>query len=157
MYRRSTRRRLRLPLGAAAVGLGVLCATAAVALAAHPVEGAKYKGQMQNNPLNTQISFRVSKDGSEVRHLKTKPDPIFPTAGCTDATPNVEQQSDPAHISRKGKFKGVIHYTYSNDARAKAVVKGRFRPNGRESGKVTATFPTNTDCNGTAPYSTNAQ
>jgi hypothetical protein len=158
MPRRSARRRLRLPLGAAAVGLGVLCATAAVALAAHPVEGAKYKGQMQNDPVNTQISFRVSNDGSEVRHLKTKADPIFLSDGCTDTTPDVEQQSDPARISRKGKFKGVIHYTYTGfDTHAKAVVKGKFRPNGRESGKVTATFPANPTCNGKAPYSTKAQ
>ena len=51
----------------------------------------------------------------------------------------------------------MIHYTYSNDARAKAIVKGRFHRHGNESGKVIATFPANPTCNGTAHYSTEAQ
>jgi hypothetical protein len=138
----------------ATLALGALGVAAAFALAAHPVGGAKYKGQIENEPFNTKISFKVSNDGRTVKGLKTKFDPIFLSDGCTDESPDVEQDSDPAHISRKGKFKGVIHYTYSNDATAKAVVKGRFHRHGREGGKVKATFPANPDCDGTAHYST---
>jgi hypothetical protein len=140
----------------ATLALGALGVAAAFALAAHPVGGAKYKGQIENAPVNTKISFKVSNDGSTVKRLKTKADPVFFSDGCSEVTPDVEQDSNPAHISRKGKFKGVINYTYSNDATAKAVVKGRFHRHGREGGKVKATFPANPDCDGTAHYSTKA-
>jgi hypothetical protein len=132
-----------------------LLGAAAIVLAAHPIDGAKYKGKIKNDPVNTKISFRVSDNGNKVRELKTKDDPVFFSDGCTEVTPDVEQESDPADISRKGKFRGVINYTYSNDATAKAVVKGKFRKHGRRArGKVTATFPANPDCDGTAPFKT---
>ena len=150
----SIRRRVRVPLAATTVVAAGLLGAAAVVFAAHPVEGAKYKGQIDNDPVNTKISFTVSGNGTEVRKLKTKADPVFFSDGCNEVTPEVEQESDPAHISSKGKFRGVIHYTYSNDAHAKAVVKGRFHRNGTEGGKVTATFPANHDCDGTAHHST---
>jgi hypothetical protein len=35
----------------------------AVVLAAHRVVGAKYKGKIKNDPVNTKISFEVSGDG----------------------------------------------------------------------------------------------
>jgi hypothetical protein len=145
-------------LGAATLGLGALCATAAIALAAHPVGGGHYKGHIQNSPVNTKIKFKVSQNGQEVRALKTKADPVFFGEGCDEVTPDVEQESDPAHISHKGKFRGVITYTYPGfpDDPAKAVVKGKFHRHGHESGKVIATFP-NEACNGTAHYSTKAQ
>ncbi len=155
MPRRSVRRRSRLSLGAATLALGALCAAAALALAAHPVRGAHYKGVLPNPPFNTKISFKVSNDGSTVKGLKTKFDPAFPSDGCTEETPGVQQESDPAHISPKGKFKGVIHYSF-NGATAKAVVKGKFHPHGAETGKLTSTFPANPSCNGTVHYETEA-
>jgi hypothetical protein len=153
MLSRFVRHRSRLPLGAAVAGIGVLCVTAAVALAGHPAPGAHYKGQIQNDPVNTKIKFKVSNDGTKVKGLKTKADPVFFSDGCDEVTPDVEQESDAAHISRKGKFKGVIHYTYSNDATAKAVVKGRFRRHHKARGTVKATFPANPACDGKAPFS----
>ena len=131
---------------------------AAVALAAHPVGGAKYKGHIENNPVNTKISFKVSGNGTEVRDLKTKLDPIFNAAECGGTTSSVTQESSPAHISGKGKFRGVIHYTYpdSGGTHGKAIVKGRFHSDGTEGGKVIATF-NNPDCNGKGHYSTKAQ
>lgn len=158
MLRRSVRHRSRLPVGAIALAIGALCATAALALAAQPVDGGHYKGQLDNPPVNTKISFKVSNNGNEVRRLKTKADPVFLSSGCDETTPDVTQESDPAHISHKGKFRGVIHYTYPGfDTHAKAVVKGKFHRHGRESGKLIATFPANPTCNGTAHYSTKAQ
>jgi hypothetical protein len=154
MLRRPVRHRSRLSLVATALALGALGVAAAFALAAHPVGGAKYKGHIENEPVNTKIKFKVSNDGDTVKRLRTKADPVFFSSGCTEVTPDVEQESDPAHISRKGKFRGVIHYTYSNDATAKAVVKGKFRRHGRETGKVKATFPANPSCDGKAPYET---
>jgi hypothetical protein len=150
----SIRRRILVPLAATALIAAGLLGAAAVVLAAHPVGGAKYKGQIANDPVNTKISFKVSDNGTKVRKLKTKADPVFFSDGCNEVTPEVEQESDPAHISRKGKFRGVIHYTYSNDAHAKAVVKGRFHRNGKERGSVKATFPANHTCDGKAHYST---
>ncbi len=151
----SIRRRIRVPLTAAMLTAAALLGAAAVVLAAHPVEGAHYKGQIENDPVNTKISFHVSNDGTEVRGLKTQLDPIFNNDVCGGVTPSVTQESDTAHISRKGKFRGVIHYTYpeSGNSKAKAVVKGRFHRHGHEGGKVTADFP-NDDCDGTAHYST---
>ncbi len=149
------RRRIRVPLTAAMLTAAALLGAAAVVLAAHPVEGAKYKGQIENDPVNTKISFKVSNNGNEVRKLKTKADPVFFSDGCNEVTPEVEQESDPADISRKGKFRGVIHYTYTEfGTHAKAVVEGRFHRNGKEGGTVEATFPANHDCDGTAHYST---
>ena len=153
MLSRFARHRSRLPLGAAVVGIGILCATAAVALAGHPVPGAHYKGHMENDPVNTKLSFKVSNDGTQAKGLKTKADPVFFSGGCTEVTPDVEQDSNPVDISRKGKFRGVIGYLYSNDATAKAVVKGRFRRHHKVSGTVKATFPANPDCDGKAPFS----
>jgi hypothetical protein len=153
MLRRSVRRRSRLSLVAAALALGALGVAAALALAAHPVAGAKYKGQIDNDPFNTKISFKVSNDGDTVKGLKTKFDPAFPSGGCTEETPGVEQESDPAHISRKGKFKGVIHYSF-NGVTAKAVVKGKFRRHGRAAGSVTSTFEANPSCDGTGHFET---
>ena len=80
MPTRFARHRSRLRVGAAAIALGALGVMAAVALAANPVSGAKYKGHIENNPVNTKISFKVSGNGTEVRHLKTKLDPIFNAA-----------------------------------------------------------------------------
>jgi hypothetical protein len=147
--------RTRLRIGAAAIALGALGATAALALAAHPVNGAHYKGHIENHPVNTKISFDVSNDGTKVRHLKTKLDPIFNDQVCGGVTPSVTQKSDPAHISHRGKFRGVIHYTYpeSGGTHGKAIVKGRFHGDGSEGGRVIATFH-NPDCNGSAHYST---
>jgi hypothetical protein len=158
MSRRSTGRRPRLPLGAAALALVALCATAALALAAHPVNGGRYKGQIENSPVNTKISFKVNRSGTKVHHLKTKLDPIFNNDVCGGVTPSVTQESNPARISRRGKFRGVIHYTYpeSGDAHGKAIVKGKFHRHGKEDGKVIARFE-NPDCNGSAPYSTKAR
>jgi hypothetical protein len=158
MPTRFARHRSRLRVGAAAIALGALGVMAAVALAANPVSGAKYKGHIENNPVNTKISFKVSGNGTKVRHLKTKLDPIFNAAQCGGTTSSVTQKSKPAHISGKGKFRGVIRYTYpdSGGTHGKAIVKGRFHSNGTEGGKVIATFH-NPDCNGTGHYSTKAQ
>jgi hypothetical protein len=155
MLRRRVRHRSRLSLVAAALALGALGVAAAFALAAHPVGGAKYKGHIKNEPVNTKIKFKVSNDGDTVKRLRTKLDPIFNDEVCGGVTPSVTQESDPAHISRKGKFRGVIHYTYpeSGGTKGKAIVKGKFRRNGRERGKVIASF-NNPDCDGTARYST---
>lgn len=150
-------RRLRVPLAAAVLTGAALLGATAVVLAANPIEGAKYKGKIRNDPVNTKISFRVSDNGNKVRELKTKADPVFFSDGCTEVTPEVEQESDAADISRRGKFKGVIDYSYpgSGGATAKAVVKGKFRNHGRRAkGKVTATFPANPDCDGTARFKT---
>jgi hypothetical protein len=154
---RFARHRSRLRVGAAAIALGALCGTAALAFAAHPVEGGHYKGHIDNPPVKTKISFKVSNDGTKVRDLKTKLDPIFNANVCGGVTQSVTQESDAAHISRKGKFRGVIHYTYpdSGGTHGKAIVKGRFLRNGTEGGKVIATF-NNPDCNGSGHYSTKA-
>jgi hypothetical protein len=156
MLSRFVRHRSRLPLGAAAAGIGVLCVTAAVAFAGHPAPGAHYKGQIENSPVNTVIKFKVSNDGTEIKRLRTKLDPIFNDAVCGGVTPSVTQESDPAHISRKGKFRGKITYTYpeSGNTHGKAIVKGKFRRHHRAAGKVKATF-NNPDCNGTAHFQAN--
>jgi hypothetical protein len=151
----SIRRRIRVPLAGTMVVAAGPVGAAAIALAVHPVEGAKYKGAIKNHPVNTEISFKVSNDGGEVKNLKTKADPVFLSDGCNAVAPDVEQESDPAHISHRGEFRGVIHYTYTDfGTHARAVVKGKFRRHGKEKGRVKATFPANHDCDGSARYST---
>jgi hypothetical protein len=127
----------------------------AVAMAAHPVSGGHYKGKIQNSPINTVIKFKVSNDGTTVKRLRTKLDPVFNADVCGGVTQSVEQESDPAHISRRGKFRGKINYTYpdSGNTKGKAIVKGKFRRHHRATGKVKATF-NNPDCNGTAHFQT---
>jgi hypothetical protein len=155
MLSRSTGRRLRLPLGAALLALVALCATAALALAAHPVAGGHYTGhETGNSGINAKISFKVNHKGTKVRDLKTKPDGVFNFPSCTP-DPTATQTSKPAEISNKGKFKGVVHYTYSGGGEGKAVITGKFKSHGREKGVLTGTFD-NPDCNGAAAYTTNA-
>jgi hypothetical protein len=145
---------MRIPLTTAILAAALVLGGVAVVLAAHPVEGAKYKGKIKNDPVNTKISFEVSGNGEKVRDLKTKLDPIFNDAVCGGVTPSVTQGSNPANISRKGKFRGKIIYTYPDSGTfAQAIVKGKFRRHGRATGKVTASFP-NTDCDGEARFST---
>lgn len=155
MRNRSIRHRVHAPLMAGVLALAGLLATAAMVMAGQPVGGGHYKGNIDNGSVHTKISFRVSNDGNEVRRLKTKLDPIFHNNVCGGVTPSVTQESNPAHISNQGKFRGVIHYTYpeSGGTKGKAVVTGKFRSHGREDGKVTATFA-NPDCNGSGGYST---
>jgi hypothetical protein len=146
-----------VPVVAAVLTGAALLGAAAIVLAAQPIEGAKYKGKIRNDPVNTKISFRVSDNGNKVRRLKTRFDPVFFSDGCNEVTPSVEQESEPADISGRGKFRGVIRYTYTEDggATAKAVVKGRFRRHGRRArGRVIATFPANPNCDGTARFRT---
>lgn len=153
MPRRFAGRRLRL-LGAAALGLVALCATAALALAAHrhhhshAVKGAFYSGQIDNPPADTFINLQVSDNGHQVGYF-TEGEPVF--HGCTP--PLVNSGSRAAHISRKGKFRGVIHY----DDESKAIVKGRFHRHRREGGKLIFKSPANPECNGRGHYSTEAQ
>src|SRR5438477_13141694 len=133
-------------------------ALAALALAGQPVAGDHYKGHIQNPPVNTAISFKVSPNGTKVRHLKTRLDPVFGGQACGGTTASVTQTSKPARISGRGIFGGVIHYTYpaSGGTHGKAIVHGKFRSHRRERGTVTATFH-NSHCDGSAPYSTKAR
>ena len=153
MPRRSVRHRSRLSLGAAALALGALCVAAAFALAAHPVAGGHYKGQIENSPVNTKISFKVSNDGSTVKGLKTSSTRCSSAAAVPrrlrGSSRSLTRPTSPA----KGKFRGVIHYSF-NGATAKAVVKGQFHRHGAETGKVTATFEANPSCDGTAHFET---
>lgn len=145
----------RVPLKATLLALVALGALAAFALGAQPVAGGHYKGHIDNSPVNTAISFRVSGNGAKVRNLKTKLDPVFGGSECGGTTPSVTQTSKPADISRRNSFRGVIHYTYpgSGGTHGKAIVHGKFRRNGRERGTVKASFH-NSACDGTATYST---
>jgi hypothetical protein len=153
MLSRFTGHRLRLPL---VIGLALvaLCATAALALASHQVAGAHYKGHIDNYHYNTPISFKVNDKGTEVRLLATDGAPVQNYPDCMQ--PTLAHGSEPAPISKKGKFKGVIEYSGGGtDILATVVVTGKFHPGGRESGIVTGTFQ-DPDCNGSAHYSTKA-
>jgi hypothetical protein len=149
MPRRFARGRLRL-LGAIVLTVGALCAMAALAIArhhphSHAVKGASYSGQIDNPPNDTFIHLDVSENGHQVGYF-TEGEPGF---DCKP--PSVNAFSRAAHISRKGKFRGKIHY----DGGATAIVKGRFHRHRRESGKLILKGAG--DCNGRGHYSTKVQ
>ena len=127
------------------LALVVVLATAAVALAANPVKGAKYSGTINANG-GLPISFKVTSNGKNVVKMKVPQPPIFCSAG---GPPPAQKRAKPAPISSTGSFKEKLQYVGGTTLK----VTGAFHRHHKESGKVTASWSA-ASCNGSALYST---
>jgi hypothetical protein len=128
-------------------------ATLDVAVAADPVKGAKYSGDVDVTATLT-VSFKVSRSGEKVKSLKVRPS--LPNS-CGYGGPLPTQTSKPAKIE-DGKFAAkVTDKSADGTVIETAKVKGRFLADRKERGKIKATLPNAESCNGKFPYSTKAE
>jgi hypothetical protein len=135
---------------ALAVGVALLM-FAASALAAAPVRGATYKGQVRSGV----VMFAVSSDGRSVLNMRVGQ---FPPDGCGGGGPPPIEASSPAPI-KNGKF--TAHVTYRSSTGkllATAKVTGEFLKNRKEQGVVDSTVAGAPKCGlHFLPYTTTAQ
>ena len=136
----------------AAPGAGVaLLMFAAPALAAAPVRGATYKGQVRSGV----VMFAVSGDGRSVLNMRVGE---FPPDGCGGGGPPPIEASSPAPI-KNGKF--TAHVTYRSSTGkllATASVTGEFLKNHKEQGVVDSTISNEPKCDlQFLPYTATAQ
>jgi hypothetical protein len=133
-----------------AMGAGVaLVMFATPALAAAPVRGATYKGQVRSGVL----MFAVSSDGRSVLNMRVGQ---FPPDGCGGGGPPPIEAASPAPINN-GKF--TAHVTYRSSTGkliATAKVTGEFLTNRKEQGLVASTIPDDPKCGVHLPYTTTA-
>jgi len=126
-------------------------ATAAVALAANPVKGAKYSGTINANG-GIAISFKVTSNGQDVVKMNVSQPPIFCQGG---GPPPAQKRAKPAQISSRGTFKEKLKYVSSTGSVVATLqVTGAFHAHHKESGKVTVSWSAASSCNGSALYST---
>ncbi len=128
----------------------VVLAAASVALAAHPIKGATYKGTFGTSS----ISFKVAANGKKVSVFNFPVPPI----GCQGGTFG-SASGGSATVSKKGTFKVTLKLVFAplHRTNGKLVVTGKFQKGGKESGKVSSiftnpVFPPN--CDKPEPYST---
>ena len=134
------------------LALVAVLATAAAALAANPVKGAKYSGKIKAND-GLAISFKVSSNGKDVVKMKVPQPPIFCQGG---GPPPPQKPAKPALISSTGTFKETLQYVSSTGSVVATLkVSGAFHADRKESGKVKVSWSA-ASCNGSAPYSTKA-
>lgn len=138
-------------------GAGVLVA-AAVAIAAHPVKGATYRGnaiatrKFHGLTFGGPVSFKVLANGS-VGDLKV-PIPAYCQYGGI-----YPPKSATAQVTRQGTFNKTLKvYTHNGQYEGKVTVTGTFYANGKESGKLHSYLVVAfANCDTTWTYSTTAR
>ncbi len=140
-------RQIRLALAIAC--LGVLL-SAAAALAAGPVKGAKYTGATVRD--KQPITLKVSASGKSVT-LGVAFAPMY----CEGGGPGSTQITKPATISSNGSFQGTISYEFAplHEITAKLLIKGKFSGH-TVSGSARSEFPRAPQCNGSTTFSAKA-
>jgi len=123
-----------------------------LALAAGPVHGANYKGQVTSAGVPIAVSFKVSGSGKRLGSFKLDV-PNLPNK-CGYGGPD---QVRPAKAKIKhGKFSLKLTETTLGGAKvATAKVRGRFKSGGKEAGTIKTTANT-AKCSGSFSYSTKA-
>lgn len=145
--RQSPGARRILSLAALAAAL-LLLGLAAIAPAASPVNGAKYRGSLKVSKNET-VSFKVSASGKKVTAVRVLP--VVPNHCGVGGTPPA-QKSVPAPIEN-GKFKATLNEETSNGAiSGTATVTGKFLAGGKVKGVVENPLPGAPECAGNFPY-----
>jgi hypothetical protein len=130
----------------------LLTLLAAVALAASPVNGAKYAGSLTISKSET-VSFKVSASGKKVINVRVLP--VVPNHCGSGGTPPA-QSSIPAKI-KNGKFKATLNEETSNGAvSGTATVTGKFLAGGKVKGVVENPLPGAPECAGNFAYTAKA-
>lgn len=144
---------VRTRLIASALAIGVVLATAAVALAVKPVKGATYTGGGKIHGQKFSVSFNVTSSGKRVKKISV-PTPVacqlggvkFPTSGS-------------ANITKQGTFKATMPLkAISGKKVGHVTVTGKFLRHRKEKGRISshwngATFH---NCANSVSYSTKA-
>ena len=125
----------------------------AAALAAAPIKGATYKGNVSRaGNVTYPISFKVSRNGKRVSSFTlSKGYPVYCQGGGFGAL-----QRASGTIARNGTFKVKlpIYFAPAHSHQGFVIVSGSFAKHGKESGKVTTAFTHAGGCNGTSRYAT---
>jgi hypothetical protein len=115
-----------------------LLAVAGVAVAAHPVKGATYKGKLSApGPLAEPISFKVTSNGKRVHDFAITVVPV----GCQGGLFGSPQPGSAA-VTKQGKFKVTLklYFAPAHRTTGKLVITGTFLAHGKETGKVSTVF-----------------
>jgi hypothetical protein len=150
-FNRNVCRQLRT--GGAVVSATVL-ASAAIAFAAHPVNGEGYSGHVTGQPTET-VSFKVSKDGKRVTKL------LIPlVVHCPKRFGGFGGVASPsagkATITKKGTFTKTLTVLAVTGAKAGTeTVTGTFLADGKERGKIASNLTGKPKaCDTTVKYTT---
>jgi hypothetical protein len=128
-------------------------ATAAVALAANPVKGAKYTGSGKLHGQTGAVSFRVSANGKRVTKLSV-PTPV----GCQLGGVKFPK-SGSANITKHGTFTATLPLKAINGKKVgHDTVTGTFLKHRKEKGRISSHWSASTfnKCNASMSYSTKA-
>lgn len=146
---------------AAAVTAVLAVGASGAALAATPkspvVKGGSYTGTLAAPRTSYTVSFKVSSNGKRVTELKTNNLPAY----CPSGGPAVPIKFKNATVSQSGTFTStgvqiIAVGPKKGQKGATLKITGRFTSGGKESGKLTSTFPDSSSCNGSSSYSTTA-
>jgi hypothetical protein len=139
-------------LAVAAISAAMLFALAALAVAATPVKGGKYKGTLTGQS-GERVTFNVSSNGTKVTNMRVGP---YPPNKCGAGGQPPKQSSDTASI-KSGKFTAHISYrSTTGKLIAETTVTGEFLTNRKEKGTVKGTISGASQCTGSFPYTTKA-
>ncbi len=141
-------REMRLALVFACLGAVLL--SAAAALAAGPLKGAKYTGTTVRD--KQPITLKTSASGKSVT-LSVAFAPLY----CEGGSAGARQVAKPATISSSGSFQGTISYEFTptHEITAKLLIKGKFSGH-TVSGSARSEFPHAPQCNGSTTFSAKA-
>jgi hypothetical protein len=100
------------------------------------------------------VTFKVSKGGTSVRHMRVGPNPL--NSCGSGGGPPPHQSSKPVPI-KHGKFTAHVHYSGGGHVFATAKVTGKFLRHGKEKGVVTTKLPSAPNCGESRKYTTHAK
>lgn len=146
MHRFNGRRRA---LGLLVLPIALL-GVAAMAMAAKPVPGATYAGNISQSPNTYPISFKTSSSGKKVSKFSLPSGyPIYCQGGGFGSP-----KSKSAKVSNKGKFTAKLPLIFAptHQNQGKLIVTGKFGKHGTEKGTAITKFKTTHSCNGTSKY-----
>jgi hypothetical protein len=143
----------RVPTAIAVMALFAATGGAAVALAATPIKGATYKGQISRaSNVTLAIGFKVSANDKRVSDFTLSNGyPVYCQGGGFGTV-----QPASGTITKRGTFtvKLPIYFTPEHEHQGFVIITGNFANHGKESGKVKTDFTRSTICNGTSRYTT---
>jgi hypothetical protein len=143
----------------AALASGAVGAAFAAKPKSPVVKGGSYSGTLAAPRTSFTVSFKVSKNGKQVTALKTNNIPFY----CSGGGPAVPIAFKDAAIAKAATFTSTGVQIISSGPKkgqkgATLTITGRFLAGGKESGKITTTFPKSigSSCSGASRYSTKA-
>jgi hypothetical protein len=134
--------------------LAASLALAAAALAANPVNGARYSGRLTGVGSTDTVTFKVSKNGKKVTGVSVSP--FFPNS-CGSGGPLPKYTSKPAAV-KHGKFKAAVFVVTATGSKLPAgTVRGTFLAHGKEKGTIRPTSKLPKSCVKTFKYTAKAK